>query len=127
MKHLNALAASTVLCLSMLPDAGWSNGNHYGWCNGVGNQHEGTGCGAGGVTQAPSLPPAQVPTSNQLPLTAPQLPPTPTAVTTNAIVLQPLPAEIITGTGQVPQVQGQPGGSFTGTGQGPIVVTAQPE
>ncbi len=91
-----------------------SNGNHYGWCNGVGNPHRGSNCGgSGGGTNTPTVLPSQVPTSTQQPQTGPGVPQTPPAVTTQVIVVQPQPGQTISGTGSVQPPQGQRGPDIT--------------
>ncbi len=98
------------------------NGLHLGWCNGVGNPHKAANCG-GGSGPTTGGTPSTVPTSNQLPGTGGSVTTTPGTVSTNVVVLQPNPPTVITGTGPVIPVQGQPGPTFTGTGQLPIVIT----
>lgn len=106
--------AAALLCIAQGAHAA---GNHFGWCNGVGNQHRGSNCGGSG-SQTPTTTPAQVPTSTQQPQTGPGVLPTPQATPTQVIVVAP--PQTITGTGQVPPVQGQPGPTITGSN--PLIV-----
>ena len=60
---------------------GGNNGNHYGWCRGVGNPHHNANCNTGqsGTTHQNNLPSGNTgttATSTQLPTTGNQLPPT---------------------------------------------------
>jgi len=102
-----------------------AKGNHYGWCNGVGNPHRGSNCGSSGSTQ-PSQTPSSVPTANQKPATGPTNPQTPGGLPTQVIVVTPQPGQTITGTGQVPPIVGQPGPTITGTGKPTITLRPLP-
>ena len=126
MKHFLSAA---VLSLIVATSAGQASaqGNHYGWCNGVGNPHRGSNCGGGtGAVQLPSQLPSNVPTSNQKPATGPTNPKTPGSVPTQVIVVKPQPSQTITGARQVPPIVGQPGSTITGTGKPTIVLRPLP-
>ncbi len=125
MKHFLSAA---ILSFAVATSAGQvaANGNHYGWCNGVGNPHGGTNCGGGTGTAQPSQLPANVPTSNQKPSKGPANPQTPGALPTQAIVVTPQPGQTIVGTGPVTTIVGQPGPSFKGTGKPTIILRPLP-
>ncbi len=114
--------------LAFSPVSASANGNHFGWCNGVGNPHQAANCGGGGSPSSTQNP-SNTPTANHQAGTGigPGPGPGPTPGGTQAVVtVQPLPPTVVTGTSPVQNVTGQPGPTFTGTGLPPIVVTANP-
>ena len=113
MTHVKIAALALVSTLILLPVPALAGGNHFGWCIGVGNKHASDQCGGGSDPDVGATP-STVPTSNQLPDPA-------------TINLYPDPPQTFEGTGQVQPIQGQPGGSFTGTGQLPIIVAPNPQ
>lgn len=115
----------TAAILALSPQLASANGNHYGWCIGVGNPHQGTNCAPpdSGTTNTPT---PDVPVSNQLPATGTG--PQPTPDTTPAqVIVTPNPPGIVTGSGPVPGVLGQTAPPITGTGVPPIVVDPIPQ
>ncbi len=114
------LMLSTFLLL--MPVAASGNGNHYGWCNGVGNPHKGANCG-GGSGSTGGQTPSSVPASNQLPQPGNGPQPTPDQL---PITVTPNPPTTFTGTSPVVTVQPIPTPSFTGQGQPLITVTPNP-
>jgi hypothetical protein len=106
----------------LMPITASATGNHYGWCNGVGNPHKGANCG-GGSGPAGGQTPSTVPTSNQLPQPGNGPQPTPDQL---PITVTPNPPTTVTGTSPVVNVQPIPTPSFTGQGQPPITVTPNP-
>ena len=115
-KHMG-LVTATLICAAT---SAFSGGNHYGWCNGVGNPHKGSNCGGGSGNTAPTVLPSQVPTSTQQPQTGPGVPQTPPVVTTQVIVVQPQPGQTISGTSSVTPPQGQRGPDLTGNS--PLII-----
>ncbi|TWJ06529.1 hypothetical protein, partial [Altererythrobacter ishigakiensis] len=58
MRKIAVPFATTLLlsvCIAAPAEANPGGGNHYGWCNGVGNKHHSTGCGG-----LPTIPPQTV-------------------------------------------------------------------
>ena len=104
----------------------FANGNHYGWCNGVGNPHRTSNCGSSG-TGSPSQMPSNVPTTTQKPATGTGTPQTPGGLPAQVIVVTPQPGQTITGRGQVPPIVAQPGATFTGVGKPTIVLQPLPQ
>ncbi len=88
----------------------FANGNHLGWCIGVGNPHRAPECGGspqvGG--SVPQTGGGSVPTVNQIGSTGSGTQP-------NPVVVTPLPIDTGTGTNPLPLPQGQPGGSSAGS------------
>lgn len=117
--------AIAAMALAAAPLAAHGAGNHYGWCNGVGNPHGGTDCGGSApiLGTTGTVTPAQPPVSNQLPPTG-TTGPTPTGIPTNVIVITPNAPNTITGTSPVPTVvlQPDPPQGFTGTGTLPVII-----
>ncbi len=105
------------------------SGNHFGWCNGVGNPHRAANCGTGGGSGAPTATPSSVPMANHIQGTGTETGngggPTPSG-TPGIIVVEPLPQQVITGTSPVQTIVGQPGPTITGTSPGPIIVVPNP-
>jgi hypothetical protein len=113
------LSAALALCSA----PALASGNHFGWCNGVGNPHQSSGCGGVDV----SVPtPSNVPVANQLPQTGPVTGPTPTG-TPAVITIFPNPPTVITGTSPVAVPAGQVPLPSTGAGTLPVVVQPVPQ
>jgi hypothetical protein len=121
------LLLSALVLSALSAEPVFANGNHFGWCNGVGNPHRGSNCGGSSTVNPPSQTPSNVPVATQKPATGPGTPQTPDVLPAQVIVVTPQPGQTITGTGQVPPVIGQPGPVITGTGQPTIVVTPLPQ
>ena len=124
-KTLTASILTIAAALTAAPAA--ANGNHFGWCNGVGNPHRGSQCGASGGTTKPPQQPSNVPVATQKPTIGTGTPQTPGGLPTQVIVVTPQPGQTITGTGQVPQIVVQPGATFTGVGKPIIVLQPLPQ
>jgi len=124
----NKLSA-TILVISsaLLAAPAVANGNHFGWCNGVGNPHRGSQCGSSGGTNRPAQTPSNVPVATQKPTTGPGTPQTPGGLPAQVIVVTPQPGQTISGTGQVPPIVAQPGATFTGVGKPTIVLQPLPQ
>lgn len=75
-----------------------ANGNHFGWCNGVGNPHHSSSCGGSSPSTSPIVPivpPTQVPTANPLPPTNPIVPtPVVTPVLVPSIAPNAIPGQV---------------------------------
>ena len=121
--------SATILVIStaLLAAPAVANGNHFGWCNGVGNPHRGSQCGSSGGTNRPAQTPSNVPVATQKPTTGPGTPQTPGGLPAQVIVVTPQPGQTITGTGQVPPIVAQPGATFTGVGKPTIVLQPLPQ
>lgn len=116
---------SALICLlavSFFVSGALAEGNHFGWCNGVGNPHRGSSCGGSGGNTRPTTQPSQVPTSNQRPDTGQGPVQVPTTLPTQVIVVKPEPQQTITGVSPVPQVTGQLGPTITGTSLPPTII-----
>ena len=103
-----------------------AQGNHYGWCNGVGNPHQSASCGGSETSGSTTgINPANVPTANSLPTDPNTNGPSPgTAV---GVIHVPATQTVITGTGQVVPPTGTPGPGFTGSGLPPIEIAPLPQ
>ena len=121
--------SSTILVVSitLLAVSAAANGNHFGWCNGVGNPHRGSQCGSSGGNNRPAQLPSNVPVANQKPTSGTGTPQTPGGLPAQVIVVTPQPGQTITGTGQVPPITAQPGATFTGVGKPTIVLQPLPQ
>jgi hypothetical protein len=126
---MKKILSTTVLVIStaLLAAPAVANGNHFGWCNGVGNPHRGSQCGSSGGTNRPAQTPSNVPVATQKPTTGPGTPQTPGGLPAQVIVVTPQPGQTITGTGPVPPVVAQPGATFTGVGKPTIVLQPLPQ
>ena len=73
-------------------------GNHYGWCNGVGNPHGNSSCGGPSPSIPPGgtgLTPGEVPTANPLPTTTTSVPtPSVTPVLVPSIAPNAIPGQV---------------------------------
>jgi len=76
-----------------------AQGQHLGWCIGVGNPHRSANCGTSSTMQTTGT--TQVPTATQLPQTGGGTLPTPATVATTTITVQPLAPTTVTGFGPV--------------------------
>jgi len=76
-----------------------AQGQHLGWCIGVGNPHRSANCGTSSTMQTTGT--TQVPTATQLPQTGGGTLPTPATVPTTTITVQPLAPTTVTGFGPV--------------------------
>ncbi|MCR9150724.1 MAG: hypothetical protein NXH83_11160 [Rhodobacteraceae bacterium] len=76
-----------------------AQGQHLGWCIGVGNPHRSADCGTSSTMQTTGT--TQVPTATQLPQTSGGTLPTPATVATTTITVQPLAPTTVTGFGPV--------------------------